>query len=252
MTSRVSSNVGPSGWRACRRRPAAVRSPSVEHPVDAQLGAGQVLLDQQGLGGGPFGWTRTRRIRTAASTAAAGVVGAQHALAGAERHRLDHAREPDRLGRLPDGSRRGVAGTIANRGWGTPAAAQRWRCRPPCRWRRAPRRPGCAAGRGAAATVGGQHEHRGISGDDRVDRVRLGPAIRRALASSRRTGRDDRAAPTGSAPSLATVRSRPILVGGEHKVGRAVAAGGDQQQHAACRRHRFSGEKNGPCPPRGR
>jgi hypothetical protein len=97
-----------------KRRQAVV----AEQGVDAQLRAGQVFLDQQ----------RSGRVLAPGGQDAAdpcgcphglgGVVGAQHALAGAERDSFDHAREPRRGCGLPDGAGGGVRGDDREPGLG--------------------------------------------------------------------------------------------------------------------------------------
>jgi len=165
LTSRVSSNVGPSGIPGLSKTAVTVRSPAASHAVDAQLGARQVLLDEQGLVGGPFGFVEDLAGSGGAAHHRGGrVVGAQHALAGAEGHRLDtHGKRPPRPppDAVPGGNE--PEGRLGHPGRG----------------------PALPLGRlvgGGAYRVGrvmrqahpgghgrGQHEHRGIGGHDRVD-----------------------------------------------------------------------------------
>jgi len=52
--------------------------PGGQHAVDAQLGAWQVLLDEEGLGGGPFGLIENLPDPVAGPYRRGRVIGAQH------------------------------------------------------------------------------------------------------------------------------------------------------------------------------
>lgn len=65
-----------------------------QQPIDAQFPAGDVLLDQQGLIRRPSGDAQDLPDPPGCGDRARLVIGSQHALAAAQRHRLDHTGEP--------------------------------------------------------------------------------------------------------------------------------------------------------------
>ena len=221
-----------------------------QQAVDAQLRAGQVLLDEQGLVGGPFGFIQDLPDPAGGLDRGGRVVGAQHALAGAERHRLDHAREPDRLGRLPDAVL--AAGTIRKAGWGTPAAAQR------CRWAALSVAASTAStglcGRPIRAATVAASTSIGVSAATTAS-TRPGPGQDPAGAGVGVGGadRDDGAAAERQRAVAADDEVQAHPFGRQEEVGRPVGARGHQQQHARPGAVTVSpGRRTARCPPRGR
>ena len=145
VTSMVSSKVGPSGCAGLVEDGGDGQVAAGEQPVDAQLRPGQVFLDQQGLGGGPPGRCQDLPDPPGRGDGGGRVVGAQDALAGAERDRLDHAREPHRRRCLADGILRGAGGHDREPGLGHAGGCPPLPLPGLVRRRSARPGPGCAA-----------------------------------------------------------------------------------------------------------
>jgi hypothetical protein len=212
------------------------------------------LLHQQGFSTGAAGGGQDVPYPPGCGRGGCRVAGAQDALAGAERDRLDHAREPHCRGGLPDGLVGGRGGHDPEGGLGDPGGC------PPLPLPRlvggVPHRAGRVMRQPQLTGDGrGQHEHRGVRGDHGVDRADAGQD---AAGAGFRVGwvdRDERAATADRQRAVAAdhhIQAHPGR--GQQEVGRAVGTGGHQQQYSAPRRrrvrsggrvragHRFSGE----------
>jgi hypothetical protein len=221
-------------------------------------GPGEVFLDQQRLAGAP-GSCQDLPDPPGRGHRGDRVVGAQDALAGAERDGFDHARESRRPSRLADGVLRCGGGHDLE-----PRLGHAGGC-PPLPL------PGLAGGvqhgidrvvrqphpRGYGRC---QHQHRGVCGDCRGGRSAAGQDAAGAAVRVAVGYRDNRAAAQRQRAVAADDQVQAHPAGGQQEVSRAVGAGGHQQQHPWARRrwparnrdhlagHRFSAEKNGSVP----
>ena len=206
LTSRVSSNVGPSGVAGLSKTAVTVRSPAASTPSMLSSGPGRYSSMSRGSAAGRSASSRTLRIRRAASTAAAGSSARSTPWLALRDTALTTHGNPTASAACRTQS---WAGTRRKDGWGRPAAAQR------CRWAALSVAARTAStglcGRPIRAATVAASTSIGVSA---ATTASTGPArarIRRVLASrsAGRTGMTGRP-PSGSAPSLATTRSRPI------------------------------------------
>ena len=230
VTSRVSSKVGPSGRGGLVEDGGDGQVAAGQQAVDAQLRAGQVFLDQQRLLIGAPGGGQDLPDPPGRGHGGGRVVGAQDALAGAERDRLDHAREPHRS--RPHrrmASSGAAAGTIREARAGPRRRLPTAAAAGPCRWRSARPRPGCAA----APSARPPPPPAPASGCPRRPRRRPGRAGQDAAGAAVRVGRvdrDDRAAAHAAArrrcrsPGPGPSGRRPAGSRPRGRCGRAPAA----------------------------
>ena len=203
VTSRVSSKVGPSGMPGLSKTAVTVRSPAVSTPSMLSSGPGRYSSMSKGSSAGRSASSRTCRIRRAASTAAAGSSARSTPWLALRDTALTTHGKPiaSAACRTPS-----PAGARRNDGWGTPAAAQR------CRWAALSRAARTAStglcGRPIAAATVAASTSIGVSAATTASTTPARARIRRALASRSAERAGMTARPSGSAPSLATTRSR--------------------------------------------
>ena len=215
-TSMVSSKVGPSGVAGLSKMAVTVRLPSASRPSMLSSGPGRYSSTSRGSRAGRRAAARTRRIRAAAVTAAAGPSARRMPWLALSDIALTTHGNPTVSAARRMASAGAVAGTISNLGCGTPAAAQRCRCLAlSAAFRTAS--AGLCGSPISPATVADSGSM-GVSAATTALTIPARSTTRRALASGSAgcTGMTWRP-PSGSAPSLPTTRSRPMRAAASRK-----------------------------------
>ena len=237
VTSSVSSKVGPSGVRGLSKTAVTVRWPSSSRASMLSSGPGRCSSTSRGSVSGRRADARTRRNPPGRGCCGGWVVGAQDSLAGAERDCLDHAREPDRLGRAADGVASGGGHDLESRlgyAGGCPALPLPGLVGGvPYRLGRVVRQPEPRRHRRC------QLKHRGVRGDHRGDRAAAGGDQAGAAIGVGGVHGDDRAAAERQRAVAADDQVQAHPGRRQQEVGRAVGAGGHQQQYPRSRRRRL-------------